>query len=190
MYKRTGIKTSWANARVKLHSQVHFGFWIKIWYPKFLTSFVLKNIVSNKKRSKNYQSEEALGPKRCWVPKDFGSKKILGQKNVGSKKFLVPKTLSQKKNLVKKCLIKKNGSKNNLDPKTFLSKQIFGKKKFLVQKKLWSKTVWAPKIVMPNKILGRIYLGPRYFTSKNIATCLDLSQNEFTCPHMIWHVSN
>ena len=124
--KILNIKTSWANARVKLHSQVHFGFWIKIWYPKFLTSFVLKNIVSNKKRSKNYQSEEALGPKRCWVPKDFGSKKILGQKNVGSKKFLVPKTLSQKKNLVKKCLIKKKR----------IQKQ-FGSKNFFVQTNIW-----------------------------------------------------
>ena len=33
------INTSWADARVKLHSQVHFGYWIKICYQKSLTSF-------------------------------------------------------------------------------------------------------------------------------------------------------
>ena len=27
--------TSWVNARVKLNSQVHFGFWIKIRYDSF-----------------------------------------------------------------------------------------------------------------------------------------------------------
>ena len=36
-------QTSWANARVKLHSQVHFGLWVKIWYrtsTKFVHSCV------------------------------------------------------------------------------------------------------------------------------------------------------
>ena len=35
------IRLSWANARVKLHSQVHFRC-IKFWCQKFLLSFVLK----------------------------------------------------------------------------------------------------------------------------------------------------
>ena len=37
--------TNWVNARVKLNSQVHFGFWIKIRYPKTVTLFVLKHFV-------------------------------------------------------------------------------------------------------------------------------------------------
>ena len=49
-HKHNHIKqgTSWANARVKLHSQVHF------------------------------ESKKILGQKECWVKKSFNSKKIVG----------------------------------------------------------------------------------------------------------------
>ena len=59
-------ETSWANARVKLHSPVHF------------------------------QSKKILGPKKCWVQKSFDSKKSFGSKNILGPKILDPKILSQK----------------------------------------------------------------------------------------------
>ena len=68
--------TSWANTRVKLHSQVHFG------------------------------SKEGLGPKKVWVqkyvaPKNFDQEivldnKILGSENVKLQKFLVLKNFGRK----------------------------------------------------------------------------------------------
>ena len=60
-------KTSWPNASVKLHSQVHF------------------------------ESKKILGPKKCWVQKRFTFKTMLGPKIFGSKYFKPEKRLLLKK---------------------------------------------------------------------------------------------
>ena len=45
LYKQMKWRTTLANARVKLLSQVHFSLWIKIWYKKVLTQFVRKYFI-------------------------------------------------------------------------------------------------------------------------------------------------
>ena len=65
------IWTSWANARVKLHSQVHFGF------KRFLVK-------------KHVRFKKIKGPKKL-------CQKILVRENFGSKKIWVKKILSPKK---------------------------------------------------------------------------------------------
>ena len=37
------MDTSWANARVKLHSQVHLGLWLKILCQKIFTMFSVEH---------------------------------------------------------------------------------------------------------------------------------------------------
>ena len=70
-------KTSWSNARGKLHSQVHFGLWMKIGYRTifrdqnfFVSQFLVKNICC---------------PKEFWVKIffffEFGFTKFLSQEN-------------------------------------------------------------------------------------------------------------
>ena len=67
--------TTCANARVKLHSQVYFGLWIKI-----------------------KKSQPHFVPKKFWFYKDFGS--ILRQKILVANKFLVQKIFESKKKLL------------------------------------------------------------------------------------------
>ena len=95
--------TSWANARLKLHSQVHFGSETIVCPKKLFVqkSFgsknfgVQNNFWSNKIFSKlpitswantrlklhsqvHFESKKMLVPKKCWVQKSFNSKIFLG----------------------------------------------------------------------------------------------------------------
>ena len=108
-----------------------------------------------------------LGPKKFWVQKNFGSKKILGPKKnfwskkiSGQKKFLV-----KKKILVQKPILgsKNFGTKKILGPKKFWVqknfgwKKIVGPKKFRPKKSFWSnKNVRSKKILGPKEILAHI----------------------------------
>ena len=89
-HKECGIIyfTSWANVRVKLHSQVHFGS-KKVLGPKQLG--VIKNLESNK-----FWIQNNVEPKKSKFKK-FRVKKILCQKNFGLKKFCVEKSFWSKK---------------------------------------------------------------------------------------------
>ena len=87
--------------------------------------------------------------------------------------------------------------KKNTDPKTIwiqqkcLSKQIFGKKKLLVQDSFGSKNFHAKQKFGSNMFGSEIFYFQKFFGQKYcnllgpVLTLLGLSQNEFTCPHMI-----
>ena len=72
------IIPSGANTRVKVHSQVHFGLWIKILNKKLGTSFILRDFMP-KKWPTNFVLKISL------VQANLYSQKIVGKKNFGSK---------------------------------------------------------------------------------------------------------
>ena len=91
-----------------------------------------------------------MGPKKFFIPKDFGSKKILGPK-----KFWVQKNFGPKKFWSKKIL----GPKNFWIQTNFRSSRILSKKRNLVQKKNWGKKkLGSQKIFVSKKTFGKHFL--------------------------------
>ena len=89
-------KTSWANARVKLHSRVPFGS-KQILNIKIVSSdFFESNKILGQKilgLKKFWVQKKCFPSKRCWVQKklvqkSFGFTRMFEPKNVGSKVFL------------------------------------------------------------------------------------------------------
>ena len=94
--------TSWANARVKLHSQVHFG--------------------SKKILSKNFCVQLNFGSNKFWVSTNFGSKRNVSlERNVGSKNNLVTKFFGSESNLESENNIgfRKMSGQKKFEPKKF-----------------------------------------------------------------------
>ena len=119
--------------------------------------------LKNCRSKKILDRKQIFGPKKnCrlktnfWTRKKFQTLKkcITQKKTFGTQKHYTPNKILDRKNLDPKNFWRKHFGTG----KEFISKKIYGPKRFLQQKKLWSQNIVAPK-----KFLGKqIYSRPKF----------------------------